>query len=95
MAADSEGRRGPTAPTATPNLGRSACHAPIALRHRPERRTPPGEDLIFDALRGAFVLDPDHHQSLERLAAGPELCQADHLRVAAWRAGPWSRPISA
>ncbi len=43
----------------------------------------PGEALIFNTLHGAlFVLEPDYRQSLERLAAGAELCPADHQRLA-------------
>lgn len=43
----------------------------------------PGEALIFNTLHEAlFVLEPDYRQSLERLAAGAELCPADHQRLA-------------
>ncbi len=43
----------------------------------------PGEALIFNTLHGGlFVLEPDYRQSLEKLAAGADLDQADHERLA-------------
>lgn len=43
----------------------------------------PGEALIYNTLHGGlFVLEPNYRRSLERLAAGAELAQADQARLA-------------